>query len=130
MSFDLAVWKQDNIISDEVAGEIYINICEGNKTNLTPDSNIDNLYSELVNLHPEINDVPEDRIDDHDYSPWSCQLDKSDSYIVLSCVLSKSEYVYDLLAKMTNKHSLALYDPQSSNIIYPEPNKKWYKFWK
>src|SRR6202012_1179270 len=75
--------------------------------------------------HPEIDDVPENRIDDHDYCPWSGSIDHSPSYVVMSCVWPKADYATRLVHTLAGKQGLAVYDPQSGKIAYPNVGKPW-----
>ena len=68
----------------------------------------------------EIDTIPEEKIDDHDYCPWSCRLDYLPSYVIMSCVWSKANYVHELVQVLARQHGLALYDPQSEKVTYPD----------
>lgn len=94
MSFDLGVWYPQKRLSDDEAGKLYVRLCESDT-------------------------IPEDRLDDHDYCPWSCALDHSPSHVILSCVWSKAEYVHQFVHELGRKHGLAVYDPQSDRVSYP-----------
>jgi len=89
----------------------------------------------LTAKHPEIDTVPDDRIDDHDYCPWSCALDRSPGHVIMACVWSKAEYVDGFVRAMARKHGLAVFDPQAGTISYPEASgeksakKPWWRFW-
>ena len=71
MSYDLAVWFPNRILSDEQALKQYHELCSGNISGLTPHPSIGKFYLELYSIHPEIDDVPEDKTGDFDFSPWS-----------------------------------------------------------
>jgi hypothetical protein len=81
---------------------------------------VDAFYAELTARHPEIDTIPEDKIDDHDYCPWSCALDHSPGHVVIPCVWSKAAYVHQLVQELARKHGLAMYDPQSEVVTYPD----------
>jgi len=102
MSFDLAVWHTQNRLSDAEASALYVDLCDSRVDGVTPHPSVDVFYAELTAKHPEIDTVPDDRIDDHDYCPWSCALDRSPGHLIMSCVWSKAEYVESLV------HELAL----------------------
>jgi len=38
----------------------------------------------------------------------------------MSCVWSKATYVHQLVQGLALKHGLALYDPQSEEVVYPD----------
>jgi hypothetical protein len=120
MSFDLGVWYPQKRIRNEEAAELYLRLCDGDTTVVAPNPAIDAFYVELTARHPEIDAIPNERIDDHDYCPWSCKLDHSPGHLIMSCVWSKAAYVGQLVQELARKHGLAVYDPQSDVIIYPD----------
>jgi len=125
-------------MSDQEAANTYIRLCEGDTGGVVPNPAVDAFYQELVSVHPEIDDVPDEKIDDQDYCPWSIAHDRSPGHVIMSCVWSKAEYCLDLIASLAHKHGLALFDPQSETIVYPDEmagdnttaeDKPWWKFW-
>jgi len=120
MSYDLAVWYPQMRIGNEEARELYLRLCDGDRSGVVPHPSIDEFYSELIATHPEIDKIPEDRIGDQDYCPWSCKLDHSPGHVVMCCVWSKASDVHELVQVLARKHGLALYDPQSEEVIYPD----------
>ena len=141
MSCDFGVWRFKERLSDKAAGEVYRRLCEGAATTLIGYSilehpSVDAFYSELTSLHPEIDDVPDERIDDLDYCPWSVAFDRSGAHLILCCAWAKADYVRELVHCLAEKHGLAVYDPQTGKIAYPhDPRiassraKPWWKFW-
>jgi hypothetical protein len=123
MSFDLGVWYPHKRIRNEEATELYVRLCGGDTRGAVPHPAIDAFYAELTARHPEIDTIPEGKIDDHDYCPWSCKLDYSPSHVIMSCVWSKATHVHQLVQGLARKHGLALYDPQSEEVIYPDGSK-------
>jgi hypothetical protein len=99
MSFDLAVWYPEKRIANDEAGK---------------------LYAELTARHPEIDGIPEEKIDDHDYCPWSCAMDHSPGHVIMSCVWPKATYVHQIVEDLARRHGLALYDPQSDVVTYAD----------
>ncbi len=122
MSFDLAVWYPHRRLTDEQAGALYARLCESVTDDVFPHPAVDAFYTELTAKHPEIDTVPDDRIDDLDYCPWSIAFDRSPGHLILSCVWSKAEYVERLVRELAAKHGLAVYDPQGGRIYYPNAN--------
>ena len=119
MSFDLGVWYPQKRIRNEEATELYVRLCDGDTSGVVSHPAIDAFYLELTAKHPEIDTIPEEKIGDHDYCPWSCKLDYSPSHVIMSCVWSKATYVHQLVQGLARKHGLALFDPQSEEVIYP-----------
>ena len=120
MSCDFFVWHPQEQISNAEATELYLRLCDGDASALVPHPSIDAFYAELTARHPEIDTLPEEKIDDHDYCPWSCKLDYLPSYVIMCCVWSKASYVHELVQALARKHGLALYDPQSERVTYPD----------
>ena len=132
MSFDLGVWFPHKRLSVDQASDLYSSLCDGDTSGVAPHPAVDTFYAELTAKHPEIDTIPEDRLDDHDYCPWSCALDKSDAHVIMPCVWSKADYVGEYVHTLAAKHGLAVYDPQSDTITYPgdlSQKKRWWQFW-
>jgi hypothetical protein len=119
MSCDFGVWFPRQRLNSQEAGALYSRLCEGNFLGVQPHPAVDAFYAELTAKHPELDTVPDDRIDDHDYCPWSCGHDYSSGHVIISCVWSKADYVSRLVHELAGKHGLAVYDPQSKRISYP-----------
>ncbi|MES9934593.1 MAG: hypothetical protein ABW162_17460 [Candidatus Sedimenticola sp. PURPLELP] len=135
MSCDFGILSINKRLTNEEASDIYGALCEGDVSGVIPNAAIDAFYKELTAKHPEIDDVPEEEIDDTDLCPWSIAFDRSPGHLIISCVWPKSDYVYELVADLARKHELALFSPQAEIIVYPDGsegsgNKPWWKFWK
>lgn len=120
MSFDLGVWYPQKRIGNKEAGELYVRLCDGDTSGVVPHPAIDAFYAELTAKHPEIDTIPEEKIGDYDYCPWSCKLDLSPGHVIMACVWSKASYVHQFVQDLARKHGLALYDPQSDRVTYPD----------
>ncbi|MGY6516875.1 hypothetical protein ACXIU3_23320 [Vibrio parahaemolyticus] len=136
MSFDIAILSLENRITNAEASEIYAETLEGNYSNVAKNAAIEDFYRELTAIHPEIDDIPDDKAEDIDFCPWSCEFDKSAAYVIISSVWSKSDYVYDLVQSLAVKHNLALFSPQAEIVVYPDGSEggevekgAWWKFW-
>lgn len=133
MSFDLAVWYPHQQLSSEAALRVYQNLCESDLSGLKPHPAIDAFYDELTARHPELDDIPEDQLDDHDLCPWSVAHDRSDCHLIICSVWSKAEYVHEFVHQLARKHGLIVFDPQATAITYPDSangaSKPWWKFW-
>ena len=134
MSCDHAVWFPTRPLSNEQAGALYVRLCEGDLSGVVPNGAIETFYAELTAQHPQIDDIPEDRVGDLEYCTWSIAFDRSPAYLVMCCVWSIADYVSGLLRSLARKHGLALYDPQSERVWYPDgeaatSQKPWWKVW-
>jgi hypothetical protein len=123
MSCDFAVWFPSKRLTHAQAGALYSQLCEGNTAGVKTAPAVDAFYEEITAKHPELDDVPDDRIDDKDLCPWSVPFDRSPGHLIMSCVWSKASYVEDLVRELARKHGLAVFDPQSGTVIYPESPK-------
>src|SRR5260370_1074011 len=135
MSCDFAVWFPDRRLDDAEAGRVYRRLCDGVTDDIVPNPAIDAFYEDLTAKHPEIDDIPEEEIDNHDLCPWSIKLDRSPGHVIMPCVWSKADYVDQLVRTLARKHGLAVYDPQAGRIIYPEESPRgrskspWWRVW-
>ena len=123
MSYDLAIWFPNELLSAEQALKQYHKLCNEDTSGLIPHPSIGSFYLELYRLHPEIDDVPEDKQGDFDFSPWSMEHDLSDRHLLLCSVWSHADYVPDLVLNLAQKHGLAVFDPQLIKIHYPVDQK-------
>jgi hypothetical protein len=124
MSCDFAVWYPEKRLSDEEAREVYLRLCDSDTSSVVAHPAVDAFYTELIAKHPEIDTVPEERSGDFDYCPWSCKLDRSPGHVIMNCVWPKAAYVGELVENLARKHGLALYDPQSDRVTYPDSSTR------
>ena len=132
MSCDYAVWFPHKRLSNGDAGQLYVALCDGDTSGVQAHPAIGAFLAELTATHPQIDDVAEEEIGNHDLCPWSVAFDQSSGHLIMCCVWPKADYVGQLLGDLARKHGLALYDPQSERISYPDdaPNSKpWWKVW-
>lgn len=136
MSCDFGVWFPYDRLSSSDALRLYTRLCDGESDLARPHPSVDAFYNEITAMHPEIDTVEDDRIDDHDYCPWSCALDHSPGHVIMACVWSKADHVDGLVHQLARKHGLAVYDPQSDRITYSDAdsgsaiNKRpWWRIW-
>jgi hypothetical protein len=120
MSFDLAVWHPQKRVGDEEARELYLRLCDGDTSGVVAHPAVDAFYAELIAKHPEIDKIPEEKIDNHELCPWSCKLDHSPGHVILCCVWSKATYVSQFVESLARKHGLAMFDPQTDRVTYPD----------
>ena len=120
MSCDFAVWFPHRRLTNEQAGALYAQLCEGTTAGVKGSPAVDAFYEEITARHPELDSVPADRIDDKDLCPWSVAFDRSPAHLIMSCVWSKADYVEGLVRELARKHGLAVFDPQSGTVTYPE----------
>jgi hypothetical protein len=119
MSFDLGVWHTPERLMDDKAAALYTALCGSQIDGVTRHPAVEAFYAELTCRYPVIDTVPDDRIDDHDYCPWSCALDSSPGHVLMACVWSQSRNVERFVRAIAAKYGLAVYDPQQGRITYP-----------
>ena len=60
---------------------------------------------------------------------------RSPPYVIVPCVWSKADYVTGFVHELARRHGLAVYDPQSERITYPDDahessaKRSWWRFW-
>lgn len=111
MSCDFGVWFPHQRLSDQEAGKLYIRLCEGDISGVQAHPAVDAFYGDLIARHPEIDSIPEERVGDFDYCPWSCAIDRSPGHVITACVWTKAEYVDQLIHELARKHGVAVFDP-------------------
>ncbi len=120
MSFDLAVWHTPKRLTSDGAGRLYVALCDSRTDGVTPHPAVDAFYDELIAHYPEIDTIPDALIDDSDYCPWSCALDRSPGHVVMACVWSQAESVERFVRRLAGKHGLTMYDPQLGSVHHPD----------
>jgi hypothetical protein len=119
MSCDFAVWYPSRRLTNEEAGELYHQLCDGITTGVAAHPAVDAFYKEITAKHPEIDDIQDEEIGDFDLCPWSVEFDRSPGHLIICCVWSKADYVDRLVKELAQRHGLAVFDPQTIEIIYP-----------
>jgi hypothetical protein len=120
MSADYVVWHTQSSLTDAEAIRLCEALCNGDASGVSPSPAIAAFYAEITSLHPEIGDVPDDRKEDLDFSPWSAHFDRSAGHLIMCCVWSKADYVGRLVQTLARKHALSCFDPQAGTIFCPD----------
>jgi hypothetical protein len=89
MSCDFGIWFPHKRLSNTDAGGLYQRLCAGDTSEAQPHPAVDAFYTALTARHPELDTIPEARVGDHDYCPWSCALDRSAGHVILPCVWAR-----------------------------------------
>jgi len=119
MSFDLAVLSGKKPLSSDGAGEIYAQLCESPgtwPTLLEPDERIDAFVLEITTRWPQIDDVPEEEVDD---CPWNIAFDQSPAHAISCISWSRAEEVFPVYVETALRHGLYVYDPQEDRLLVP-----------
>jgi hypothetical protein len=120
MSFDLAVWHTEEPLTNQMAADVYLRLCENWPYLEGHSPAVTAFYEELTARWPEIDTIPEHHIGNFDFCPWSCALSRSGMAVVMTCVWPKAVAVANYVAPLARKHDLLLFDPQTGRAILPE----------
>jgi hypothetical protein len=134
MSFDLSVWYSPRPVEPAEAGPFHVALCDGRLDRVKSSPRVHRFLRELTALHPQIDDVPEDQVDD---CPWSVAFDQSDGHVVMSISRSRAEEMLAVVRDLAAKHGLVCYDPQADQVYNPpgfdggkaSSRRPWWKFW-
>lgn len=120
MSFDLGVWHAEEPLTDREASDTYLRLCEEWPFLEGDHPAVNAFYEELVKHWPEIDTIPEEKVGDFDFCPWSCELNHSGVAVVMSCVWPKATAVAEYVAELARKHGLLFFDPQAGRVTLPD----------
>jgi hypothetical protein len=119
MSFDLAVLSAKRPLNPEAVGQIYVQLCEEPDTWATllePDERVDAFVTETTTRWPQIDDVPEEEVDD---CPWNVAFDQSPAHAISCISWSRAEEVAPVYIEAALRHGLYVYDPQEDRLFAP-----------
>jgi hypothetical protein len=134
MSFDLSVWYSSQPVGPEEGGPFHVALCEGHHDGLESSPRVRRFVDELIARYPQIDDVPEDKVDE---CPWTIAFDQSEGHVIMCIAWSRAEEMKSIVHGLADKHGLVCYDPQADEVHNPpgrepSPQKKsrpWWKFW-
>jgi hypothetical protein len=120
MSCDYGVWYSETPLTNEEAAKIYLGLCEQWPFLEGENQAVRAFYDELTKRWPELDTVPDEKIDDKDYCPWSCAISHSGIAVVTACVWPMAGKVGSFVKELATKYQLIFYDPQSDQVHLPE----------
>ena len=120
MSCDYGVWYSETRLTNKEAAKIYVALCEQWPFLEGEHPAVRDFYDELTRRWPEIDTVPDERIGDKDYCPWSCEISHSGIAVVTACVWSMADKVGAFIQELAIKHKLVFFDPQSERVLLPD----------
>ena len=120
MSCDFGIWHSDKLLTNQEAAQIYVRLCEEWPFLEGENPAVRAFYDDLTKRWPELDTVPDEKVDDADYCPWSCAISHSGMAVVVSCVWPKSDDVAAFVQGLAAKHQLILYDPQADKVHLPQ----------
>jgi hypothetical protein len=117
MSFDLAVWHGETSVSDKEAADLYLKLCKQEWTPTEWHPSVDAFYVELCSRYPEIDTLPDDKLD---RSPWSCAHDRSGHHVIMCLNYGDQlEEAALFITRLATRHDLICYDPQEEKVYSP-----------
>lgn len=119
MSCDYAVWHAEARMSNAQAGRLYRALRAGDTSGVTPTPAVSAFYHEITQMHAEPGAAPEHRDGNRELCPWRAAMDRSDGHLIMRCVCARADYAEKVMRKLARKHGLAMYDPQTAEIRYP-----------
>ena len=120
MSCDYGVWYSETPISNREATEIYTGLCEKWPYLEGENQDVRDFYEELVSRWPEVDTIPEEKLEDKEYCPWSCEICHSGMAVVTACVWPMAGKVGRFIQELATKHRLVFFDPQSERVYLPD----------
>jgi hypothetical protein len=115
MSFDLGFWHEDRPITADEAGEVYLELCDGNDrvVNAYP---VVCFLEELAQRYPPIGDYEDDDIDE---CPWNCAWDIGQGSVVVCIAWTRADELTPILVELADHHDLLCYNPQRGEVYLP-----------
>ena len=120
MSCDFGVWYSETSLTKEEAAQIYLALCEQWPFLEGENAAVRDFYIELIKRWPELDTVPDEKLGNHDYCPWSCQISHSGMAVVTASVWPMAGKVEAVMKELAIKHKLVFFDPQSDRVLLPE----------
>jgi hypothetical protein len=119
MSFDLIVWKEPAVTTEEEAGSLVHRFHEsGDPSVFHASEEVLHFYDELLQRCPAL-----ESFDDDDSraagSPWSVTPPRSDRVIELNIRWRAPDAMVDTMVELARKHQLVMYDPQGPSLHSP-----------
>jgi hypothetical protein len=123
MSFDLAVFSAAAPLTADEARDVYLRLSDEEDWSqwLKEDARVDRFVSEIRQRWPDINDLPDDEVDD---SPWSVGFDVSPAHLIVSFVWSTADQAVPAFIEVALRHGLYVFDPQEDALILPNGQKR------
>jgi hypothetical protein len=119
MSFDLIVWKEPAVTTEEQASSLVNRFHESDDPGVFRASeDVLRFYDELLQRCPAL-----EAFDDDDRrvaeSPWSVTPERSDRVIELNIRWGAPDAMIDTMVELARKHQLVMYDPQGPTLHSP-----------
>jgi hypothetical protein len=116
MSFYLGVWNSPTAISDDEAATRYRELDDEKPIEPEFDEHVYAFCSDLANLFPDVEMVPEDELD---ACPWASGIDIAADHVILSIQLEQAPKVIGQIVSLAAQHELVCFDPQAGKVYLP-----------
>jgi hypothetical protein len=146
MSYDVAVWHADRVLTELEAQFVHDRLCDVDSYEeevrdgeiavlradaaaampITPTPDVEDFYRALTRRYCELHLTPESRLDE---CPWAAALDRSDRHVGMCISFSFASDLVPVVGQIACAHGLDLYDPQDGKLyrardpatIWPAP---------
>lgn len=115
--FYLGAWRGRSAVSDKEAAKQYAALFEGKEVSPMWDAAVYGFLTQLTELYPDIEMLPEDEADD---SPWACSLEVSAAHVIMALRLDRYASVFPTIMQLASHHGLVCFDPQNFKVHLPE----------
>ena len=115
--FYLGAWRSRSAISDKDAAKQYAALLQGKEVSQSWDAAVYRFLTQLTELYPDIETLPEDKADD---SPWACSLEVSAAHVIMALRLDRYASVFPTIMQLASHHGLVCFDPQNFKVHLPE----------
>ena len=116
MSYDLAVWHESRPISNEEAHEIYVRLCDEDRSAVRPHPNVRAFLDELTERYPRIDDCDEGDVEN---CPWTVAFDHSDGHVGMCIAWPRVDEIVPFVEALSQKHDLICHNPQGPLVHWP-----------
>jgi hypothetical protein len=120
MSFDIAIWRSNERLTDKAAQAIYLQLNDDDVSSVTADPSLLSFYDDLDAMFPLCGELPDESLDE---SPWSWNCEPSQTHYLLGLRGPKANEALTAVTRLARKHGLVLFDPQSGRIETQLPIK-------
>ncbi|MBB5084182.1 hypothetical protein [Nonomuraea endophytica] len=117
MSFDLAVWFEDEPITPMRATAKFLDWCEEpSEDHSSPDprAEVAAFLDELTARYPDLT------ADNYAGSPWAEPLTVAEDIVLASAVFPRAAEVCRTVFELAGRHGLLVFDPQSGSLHVPQ----------
>jgi hypothetical protein len=118
VSYDIAVWEGDRPANDKAALVAYNEMWARYENGDEPASGrILNFIAELTARYPDLDDLPNDEVDDSPWASGSLREDVIGPFVYFTLVPSKVDEMVPFIVEAARRHELVCFDPQQAKLL-------------